>query len=85
MKITVERSGITPDFVKGELVELNRELFDDDKGGYIVMVTSYCTHSYSFCGVIVQSDLEGSEVGDYENSFGKSKFIKFHGTLSLEV
>lgn len=75
-----------PTFETGELVELDCSQFDDNRS-YIVMVTQGNHPSGSiFRGVIVYSEYEDDDmkVGHFSTNFGKSKFVKFSGKITME-
>lgn len=69
----------------GELVELNRALFDDDFG-YILLVTKSHPSENLFEGAVVQVDDDikvDFPLGYNLSGYSKDKFIKFRGTLKL--
>lgn len=83
MIIEITRNEAKPSFTVGELVELNRDLFDDDKG-YILIVTADSAHTFS--GTLLQLD-EGLgvdfSIGRNDKGYHKDKFVKFTGSLKL--
>jgi hypothetical protein len=85
MIVEIVREDEKATFRVGELVELNRALFDGDFG-YILLVTKSHPSESLFEGTVVQVDDDikvDFPLGYNLSGYSKDKFIKFRGTLKL--
>jgi len=56
----------------------------NSEGSKSIVLTSGKHYSYSFCGTIIYSQINGNKVGDYSETWGKSAFSPLPSPVTIK-